>query len=111
MPPFYLSSAQAAAYLGMSVAAFRMALHRGHLKPTGRIGSRLLFTRAHLDEQIRSPAETHPVAANDNTESIETTNAPNPRSRRETGRLKRQRRKPSSSSVSLRAAVEEVRSK
>ena len=48
----YLTSAQAAAHLGLSVNALRMALCRGTLAPTGRIGRRLFFTVDDLHRQL-----------------------------------------------------------
>ena len=51
--PAYLSTAEAAAHLGMTVGALRMAIHRGHIRPTGCLGQRLLFTKDDLDAQVR----------------------------------------------------------
>jgi len=70
----YLSTEEAAAYLGITLRALRMSLHRGHLRPTGRIGQRLLFSTDDLDEQIRQnlkpvPSAT-PKAANDDVETV-----------------------------------------
>src|SRR6185437_2180425 len=48
----YLTTEQAAEHIGISVNAFRMALVRGHLVPTGRIGRRLLFTVDDLHRQL-----------------------------------------------------------
>jgi len=60
--PAYLSTAEAAAHLGMTVGALRMAIHRGHLRPSGRLGKRLLFTKDDLDTQVRGTiVETRPV--------------------------------------------------
>jgi len=68
-PARYLSTEEAADYLGITVHALRMSLHRGHLRPTGRIGQRLLFSKDDLDEQVqqnlRPPA---PTSANDDEE-------------------------------------------
>jgi len=88
----YLSTAEAAAHLGMTASALRMAIHRGHLRPTGRIGSRLLFTAVDLDRQVRSqesaPQVLAPEAANTDEE------------------LPQQRQKPS---LSIRQRLQAVR--
>ena len=49
----YLSSTEAAQLLGMSLGAFRMAIVRGHLVPTGRLGKRLLWSVEDLHRQVR----------------------------------------------------------
>jgi len=69
----YLSTEEAAEYLGITVHALRMSLHRGHLRPTGRIGQRLLFSMGDLDEQVQQNLQKKPVclpvAANDDEET------------------------------------------
>ncbi|MCP4499381.1 MAG: helix-turn-helix domain-containing protein [Deltaproteobacteria bacterium] len=49
----FMSTKEAATYLGLpSPAALRMAIHRGHIQPTARLGRRLLFSQLDLDEQL-----------------------------------------------------------
>ena len=43
------STAQAAKYLGLSVAALKYHIYNGNIKPQ-RIGNSLVFTQAQLDE-------------------------------------------------------------
>jgi excisionase family DNA binding protein len=52
--PRYLTTKEAAAYLRVSEGALRMAIHRGHVAPSGRLGSRLRFTRDDLDAAFRT---------------------------------------------------------
>jgi excisionase family DNA binding protein len=53
----WMTTEEAAAYLGLpSAAAVRMAVHRGTLRPSGRVGRQLRFTREDLDVQITSRA-------------------------------------------------------
>lgn len=88
----YLSTDEAAAYLGMSPRALRMAIHRGHLSPTGKIGSRLLFTTSDLDQQVQAgkmESKTEPVdlpiAANEDREMPPPTTRKTPMKRRRPG--------------------------
>ncbi|MCP4500375.1 MAG: helix-turn-helix domain-containing protein [Deltaproteobacteria bacterium] len=107
----YLSTEEAASYLGISLAALRMALHRDHLQPTGRIGSRLLFTEEDLDKQITRLVEKKSCAANEDLEHCSLNEQRMPSPRREAPLARRPRRKPSTKAISLRNAVREARSK
>ena len=57
----FMSTRAAAKHLGISAEALRMAVYRGTIKPSGRIGKRLVFNRLDLDAQVRQ-ALCRPVA-------------------------------------------------
>ncbi len=75
MEKAFLSTEEAAAYLGVSVAAFRMAQCRGHLVPTGRLGRRLLWTVDDLHRQVRAHAATIDVRSVAFESALEKTDA------------------------------------
>ena len=52
----YLTTEQAAVYLGLSVEALRMRVYRGQL-PTRRLGRHLRFKRSELDQLLVFAAE------------------------------------------------------
>jgi hypothetical protein len=49
----FMSTRAAAKHLGITAEALRMAVYRGTIRPSGRIGKRLVFSRADLDAQVR----------------------------------------------------------
>gem|GEM_PF-773519 len=87
----YLCTIEAAAYLGLSPRALRMAIRRGHIRPIGKIGSRLLFTKSDLDQQVAARLESRtepadlPIAANEDCEKPASTTRKAPTKRRRPG--------------------------
>ena len=106
----YLSTEEAADYLGITVHALRMSLHRGHLRPTGRIGQRLLFSRDDLDRQIQQNLQNTSVgealAANDDVECSAKRARRKPRKSPKTPQARRQTPKTPTPMSSIRASLD-----
>ncbi|MCP4501092.1 MAG: helix-turn-helix domain-containing protein [Deltaproteobacteria bacterium] len=105
MPAKYLTTQQAAEYLSITLSALRMSIHRGHIKPTGRIGNRLLFSTEDLDEQIRENLSGKPSAANDDVE------APNPSAQRPQQSTRNRTKRRPQTVGNIRSSVENARKK